>query len=80
MPKRQTPITIFTANAAEAISLAAQDTDSRAMTTGPGTLKFHALIAQHGAGEFKTLYAPLSMRPLWQTPAGGEVRIIRKGT
>lgn len=73
MSKRITPITIFCADAVEASCLAAGDKNSRAMTSGPGTLRFHALIAQHGAGEFKTLYVPAALKGTFKTPTGGEV-------
>jgi hypothetical protein len=70
---KSTPITIFTADQEEARLLASREQDSRAMTSGPGTLKFHRLIAEHGAGVFKTLYCPVALKPLWRTPAGGIV-------
>lgn len=44
------------------------------MVSGPGTLTFHRLIAEHGAGVFKTLYVPLALKGSFKTPAGGEVR------
>lgn len=71
--RRDKPITIFCADAAEASRLAAGDKNARAMTSGPGTLKFHALIAQHGAGEFKTLYVPAALKDSFKPPVGGEV-------
>lgn len=62
MAKCTTPITVFVKDAAEACNREAHNqANSRALTTDPGTLKFHALIAQHGAGEFKTLYVPLEL-------------------
>ena len=76
MTKRITPITVFVADKTEAMRRCNLDMDSRALTTGPGTLAFHALIAQHGAGEFTTLYAPLALKGTFAPPVGGEVREI----
>jgi len=73
MAQRTVPITIYVTDAERAAELAAADKDSRAMLSGPGTLGFHLLIAQHGAGEFKTLYVPMAMRGKFAHPAGGEV-------
>lgn len=73
MTKRPQPRTVFTASAKEALDLAAQDTDSKALCTGPGTLNFHKLIAEHGAQAFRTLYVPVELRHVFRTPAGGEV-------
>lgn len=73
MTKRITPITIFCEDPAHEAWLA-DDPDSRVMRTGPGTLSFHKLIAEHGAGIFKTLYVPLSLKGTFSPPAGGEVR------
>lgn len=75
MAARSEPITIYVADAARAQACAAADRDSRAMLGGPGTLNFHHCIAQHGAGEFKTLYVPLAMRGKFAHPAGGKVFI-----
>lgn len=75
MATRSEPITIYVADAARAAALAKTDCDSRAMLGGPGTLNFHLLIAQHGAGEFKTLYVPLAMKGKFAHPAGGKVLI-----
>lgn len=74
MTKRNRPVTVFTASAKEALDLARENADSRALCTGPGTLNFHKLIAEHGAGVFTTLYVPLEIKPLFALPAGGEVR------
>lgn len=73
MSTHHQPITIYVADAARAKALAAADKDSRAMLSGAGTLSFHLLIAQHGAGEFKTLYVPMALRGKFALPAGGKV-------
>jgi hypothetical protein len=73
MPQRITPITVFCADADEALRLSAADRDSRAIITGPGTMSFHALLAEHGAGTFKTLYVPLNLKGKFKAPAGGIV-------
>lgn len=73
MTKRPQPRTVFTASAKEALDLAHTDTDSRALCTGPGTLNFHKLIAEHGAQVFRTLYVPVEIKHVFKTPAGGEV-------
>jgi hypothetical protein len=74
MPKAIRPITTFTRDEQEAIKLAAQfPQDSRALTSGAGTLAFHRLIAEHGAGEFTNLYVPRTLRGTFKTPAGGTV-------
>lgn len=75
MTKHITPITVFVKDAAEACNREAHNAaTSRALTSGPGTLNFHALIAQHGAGEFKTLYVPLALKGKFAPPVGGIVR------
>lgn len=79
MPKPTQPITTFVRDNEEAVRLAGWDPDSRALTSGVGTLKFHMLIAQHGAGEFKTLYVPLAMRYSFRSPAGGIVNFADGG-
>ena len=71
--KQTKPITIFVASGAEALRLAQLDEDSRALCTGPGTLNFHKLIAEHGAGAFRTLYVAQELRASFKLPAGGEV-------
>ena len=76
MINRSRPITVFTANSHEAVVMAQVDKDSRALTTGPGTLSFHQLIAEHGAGVFKTLYVPLDLKGKFKTPAGGEEQYL----
>lgn len=67
------PVTVFCRDAEEAVALAAGDKNSRAMTKGIGTLHFHSLIAEHGAGVFKTLYAPERLSHQWRQPVGGIV-------
>lgn len=75
MPKRTNPVTVFVCDENEARTLASQfPRDSRALTSGAGTLAFHRLIAEHGAGEFKYLYVPCYLRGTFKTPAGGTVR------
>lgn len=69
------PITVFTAHGCEALELAQANSDSRALCTGPGTLNFHKLIAEHGAGEFTTLYVPIALRHLFAVAAGGQVEL-----
>lgn len=69
-----TPVTFFTRDVEEAIVLANADPDGQAMTKGPGTLNFHGLIAQHGAGEFTTLYCPIEMVDMFMRPAGSITR------
>jgi len=73
MTKRTTPITCYVANVERAIALAEATPNSKAMTSGPGTLSFHLSIAQHGAGEFETLFVPEALRGKWREPAGGRV-------
>lgn len=73
MTKHTTPITVFVTEKTEAMRRCNLDKDSRALTSGLGTLAFHSLIAQHGAGEFKTLYVLLSLKGTFMPPAGGEV-------
>lgn len=67
------PITVYVSDATRAKQLAAQDKNARAMTSGPGTLMFHRLIAEHGAGEFETLYVPAEFKGKWKSPVGGKV-------
>lgn len=74
MPKVIKPITCFTRDAEEAQRLATMFADSRALISRPGTLAFHTLIAQHGAGEFATLYVPTDLKGTFKPPVGGEVR------
>lgn len=75
MPKhRPTPITVWCRDGEQAEDMTATNPDSRALTTGAGTLKFHMLLAQHGAGEFQTLFVPLALRGQFKTPAGGIVK------
>lgn len=74
MPKHPTPITVYCLDADEAMRLAAADRDSAATVTGPGTLSFHAAIAEHGAGTFKTLYVPIVLRGKFAPPVGGLVQ------
>lgn len=76
MAKRITPITVFCQTPEQAIQKARADNSGAALTSGPGTIKFHALIAQHGAGEFKTLYVPLVLKGKFAPPVGGIVREI----
>jgi hypothetical protein len=78
MPKVIKPITCFTRDETEAQRLATQFADSRAMTSRPGTLAFHTLVAQHGAGEFKFLYVPCHLMGTFKPPVGGEVRYTYK--
>lgn len=70
------PVTVFTKTVEKARELAAKDRDGRALTTGVGTLMFHGLIAQHGAGEFTTLYCPIELKGAWARPIGGKVREV----
>jgi hypothetical protein len=72
--QRITPITVFCRDAEEALALCVQDKDSRAIITPAGTFPFHAFIAEHGAGVFKTLYAPVALKGTFAPPVGGEVR------
>jgi homogentisate 1,2-dioxygenase len=74
MPQRITPITVFCRDTDEALALSAKDNDSRASVTGPGTLSFHTLIAEHGAGVFTTLYVPLALKDSFKPPVGGIVK------
>ena len=76
MAKTAKPVTVFTATAEQAQLLASANDDSRAITTGTGTLKFHLHIAEHGAGLFTTLYVPLALKGKFMLPAGGEVEHI----
>lgn len=76
MPKRTTPITVFCRTHQIAADASVADEDSRFIWSGPGTLNFHALIAQHGAGEFTTLYVPLALKGTFAPPTGGIVREI----
>lgn len=73
MAKHPDPVTVFCADALEAVIKAQDDPSARALTTGQGSLQFHKLIAEHGAGVFKTLYVPEAMRGQFKTPAGGKV-------
>lgn len=73
MPTRITPITVFVEDAATAEDLTATNPDSRYLTTECGTLNFHTLIAQHGAGEFTTLYVPRYLHGTFRPPIGGRV-------
>jgi hypothetical protein len=77
MRGRIIPITVFCRDTDEALALSAKDSDSRASVTGPGTLSFHTLIAEHGAGVFKTLYVPLALKDKFAPPVGGEVRFAK---
>lgn len=73
--KHPTPITVFCKDHAEAERLATMfSKDSRALTSGVGTLKFHVLLAQHGAGEFETLYVPVALKGQFKPPAGGLIK------
>jgi len=74
MPTKITPITVFCRDVDEAQRLSAADADSRAIVTAPGSFPFHAFIAEHGAGVFKTLYVPLILRGTFKPAVGGEVR------
>lgn len=75
MPKRITPITVFCQDTAEAERLATMfPADSRALTTACGTLAFHMLLAQHGAGEFQTLYVPVALKDAFKPPVGGLIK------
>lgn len=65
--------TIFCNNPEQAEFLAGEDKSGEAMTTGPGTLKFHSLIAQHASGVFENLYVPVELRGKFVPPCGGEV-------
>lgn len=73
MTKRITPITIFCRDTDEAQRLSAADPDSRCIITAPGSFAFHAFLAEHGAGIFKTLYVPLILKGTFAPPVGGEV-------
>lgn len=68
------PITVFTETPEEARRLAEKDDNAKALTSGPGTLSFHSLIAAHGAGDFQTLYCPKEYRDRWARPVGGAVK------
>lgn len=67
------PRTVFCASAAQATELAAADPAGRALVTGPGTLAFHLRIAEHGAGDFHSLYVAPELRGKFRTPIGGTV-------
>ena len=67
------PRTVFCASADQARELAAADTAGRALVTGPGTLAFHARIAEHGAGDFHSLYVAPEIRGKFATPRGGTI-------
>lgn len=73
MPKHPQPITVFCRDAAEAQRLCAADPDSRAIITPPGSFPFHAFLAEHGAGVFRTLYVPLALKDKFAPPVGGVV-------
>lgn len=74
--KPLTPVTVYVRDAADAQLMASQTPYAEALTSGPGTLKFHHLIAAHGAGDFETLFCPEEYETLWVPPTGG--RIERK--
>lgn len=68
------PVTVHCRSEEQARELAAASpTTSRALLTGQGTLAFHLLIAQHGAGEFETLYVAPRLRGTFSSPVGGTV-------
>jgi len=70
MTKYPVRTTIFCVDDDHALSLSAEDKGSRALVNGPGSLYFHRLIAEHGAGEFQTLYVPQRLRGTFVPPAG----------
>lgn len=80
MTKQSHPITVYCRDTEHAALLASDNTDSKALLTGVGTLKFHLAIAQHGAGEFKTLYVPVALKGKFMVPAGGTVIHLDQST
>ena len=65
------PRTVYCSSEEQALEMTAADADSRALVTPPGTLAFHLLIAQHGAGVFHTLHVAPALRGKFRPPVGG---------
>lgn len=72
--KAVAPVTVFVASIADAQRLERENEGCKAITSGIGTLKFHHLIAAHGAGEFETLFCPIEFKSQWKRPVGGVVK------
>jgi hypothetical protein len=67
------PVTVFCASAEKARELAAVDPKGCALVTPPGTMAFHLTLAQHGAGEFTTMYVAPELRGRFMPPCGGTI-------
>ena len=67
------PRTVYCTTEEQARTLSTNDRDSRALVTGPGTLSFHRLLAEHGSGEFRSLYVAPGLRGQFSSPCGGIV-------
>jgi hypothetical protein len=70
------PRTVFCSTDEQVAEMVAANPGSRALTTGPGSLSFHLTIAQHGAGEFETLYVAPAARGKFAPPVGGIIEEI----
>lgn len=77
---KSTPITILCIDEVEAEKMAARMQGSRALAGEAGSLNFHADIAAHGAGEFQTLWVPMTLVGTFSAPAGGEILMTRKAS
>ena len=67
------PRVVYCASEEQARQMTAADAGSRALVTGPGTLAFHSLLAEHGAGVFETLHVAPAMRGKFRAPCGATI-------